>query len=57
MRLCGLFECSCILLVWLVTEVVTHNPKCACISVCSLDRKDRGEKKKEFTFKIMFTSL
>lgn len=44
--LCGLFDyvCNCILLVWLITEVVTHNPKCACISVCSLHRKDRKKR-------------
>lgn len=42
---CGLFQymhvsvCICVLLVWIITEVISHNPKSAHICICSLDRR------------------
>lgn len=41
--------CSCVLLVWLISEVVPHNPKSACISVCGLDGQKPPKKQKEDT--------
>lgn len=46
--------CSCVLLVWLISEVVPHNPKSACISVCGLDGQKPQKTKRRHTFKIMF---
>lgn len=38
---------GCVLLVWLVAEVVTDDPESACVSVCSLHTTDGRDNKSE----------
>lgn len=40
---------GCVLLVWLVAEVVTDDPESACVSVCSLHTTDGRDNKSEKT--------
>lgn len=50
---------GCVLLVWLVAEVVTDDPKSACVSVCSLhttDGRDNNSKKNKKTNKWLLLS-
>lgn len=55
---CGPREhvCHCILLVWLITEVVTHGPKGASVSVCSLDTADGENISDHVYFLVKFCS-
>lgn len=50
--------CTChfILLVWLIAEVVTHSPKSAGVSVCSLDTADGENISDQVYFLVKFCS-
>ena len=41
---CQMLESIWVLLVWIITEVVTHNPKSACICICSLDTRQETKR-------------